>query len=110
MTDTYHIFKDECERALGVYDVVQDDDVGVLQLLQQAGLPDGGEGGSLLLLKPDLLQRHRLLRQADEEKAAGSVTQGLGADRAEVKRFRQTSTDGHHSSSGLDSGKTSRVR
>ena len=45
-------------------DVVEGDDVGVLQLLQERSLPDGRERGSLLLLQPDLLQSHDLVGQA----------------------------------------------
>lgn len=47
-----------------MYDVVECDDVGVLQLLEEGGLPDGREGGALLLLETDLLQGHHLVRQA----------------------------------------------
>ena len=62
--NTHHVLEDERQCVPDVDDVVQGNDVGVLQLLQQAGLPDGGEGGALLLLQSDLLQSHRLLRQA----------------------------------------------
>ena len=46
-------------------DVVEGDDVGVLQLLEERGLPDGREGRALLLLQPDLLQGNHLVRQAE---------------------------------------------
>ena len=52
--------EDEGEGGLGVDDVMEGDDVGVLELLQEAGLPDGGEGGALLFLQPDLLEGHHL--------------------------------------------------
>ena len=52
--------EDEGERGLGVDDVVEGDDVGVLELLEEAGLPDGGERGALLFLQPDLLEGHHL--------------------------------------------------
>ena len=39
---------------------MQGHDVGVLELLQQAGLPNGSKGGALLLLQADLLQGHHL--------------------------------------------------
>ncbi len=42
-------------------DVVKSDNVGVLQLFQQGRLPDGREGGALLLLQPDLLERNNLV-------------------------------------------------
>ena len=32
---THQVFKDQCQRALGVDDVVEGDDVGVLEVLQQ---------------------------------------------------------------------------
>lgn len=31
-------------------------DIGVLQVLEEGDLPDGGAGGALLVLKPDLLE------------------------------------------------------
>ena len=68
MVLTHHVFKDEGERGLGVDDVVEGDDVGVLQLLEERGLPDGREGRALLLLQADLLQGDHLLRQADKKK------------------------------------------
>ena len=46
-------------------DVVQRDDVGVLQLLEERGLPDGREGRTLLLLQADLLQGDDLVCQAE---------------------------------------------
>ena len=63
-TCTHHVFEDERQRRLCVYDVVQGDDVGVFELLEQRGLPDGREGGALLLLKTDLLQGDDLVRKA----------------------------------------------
>jgi len=42
-------------------DVVEGDDVGVLQLLQQGRLPDGREWGALLLLQSDLLESDHLV-------------------------------------------------
>lgn len=66
-TSSHHIFEDESQRGLGVDNVVQRDDVGVFQLLEQRGLSDCGEGGALLLLQTDLLQRHHLVCQAEAE-------------------------------------------
>lgn len=35
----------------------------MLQVLEQRDLPDGGAGGALLVLQPDLLQGHQGVRQ-----------------------------------------------
>ena len=50
MRSTHDVFEDKGERGLRVDDVVQGDDVGVLQLLQERRLTDSRERGSLLLL------------------------------------------------------------
>ena len=82
--------EDEGEAGLGVDDVVQGDDVGVAQLLQQARLADGREGGALLLLQPDLLQGHHLGEEEEEEgevrkdEEEGGGGEGRGEDVAPV--------------------------
>ncbi len=48
-------------------DVVEGDDVGVLELLEQRRLPDGRERRPLLLLQADLLQSHNLVGQAGKQ-------------------------------------------
>ena len=45
----------------------------MLQVLEKTGLPDGREGGALLLLQPDLLQRHHLVGQVAEASEHGGV-------------------------------------
>ena len=62
---THHILKDEGKRGFGVDDVVQRDNVGVLQLLEERCLSNGREGSALLLLQADLLQGDHLVRQAE---------------------------------------------
>lgn len=47
---------------------MQRDYVGVFELFQERRLSDGREGRSLFLLKPDLLQRHHLIRQAGRKR------------------------------------------
>lgn len=47
-----------------MYDVVQGDDVGVLELLEQRRLADGRERRALFLLQADLLQGNHLVRKA----------------------------------------------
>ena len=49
-----------------MYDVVQGDNVGVLQVLEKTGLSNGCEGCALLLLQPDLLERHHLVGEVTE--------------------------------------------
>ena len=56
------ILEHEGQAGLGVDDVVQGHDVGVSQVFQQTGLPDGGEGCPLLLLESDLLIDYFLVR------------------------------------------------
>ena len=63
----------EGEAGAGVDDVVQRHDVGVPQLLQQTRLADGGEGCALLLLQPDLLERHHLVGEVAEAAEHGGV-------------------------------------
>ena len=46
-----------------MYDVMQSDDVGVLQLAEQRDLPNRCARRTLLVLQPDLLQRHQRARQ-----------------------------------------------
>lgn len=60
-SSTHHIFKDKGQRLARVYDVVERDDVAVFQFFQQRGLANGGKGSPLLLLQPDLLERHPLV-------------------------------------------------
>jgi len=60
---TDHVFEDEGEGFPGVDDVVEGDDVGVFELLEERGLPDCGERRPLLFLQTDFLQRHRLPSQ-----------------------------------------------
>ena len=47
---TYHILEDKGERLSRVDNVVEGDDVGVFELLQERRLPDGSERRALLLL------------------------------------------------------------
>lgn len=68
-----HILEDEGEGVSGVHDVVQRDDVGVLQVLEQGRLPDGRERRALLLLQPDLLERHHLVGEVAEAFEDGGV-------------------------------------
>ena len=37
--------------------------VGVLEVLEKGNLPDGGAGRAFLVLQPDLLQGHQVVRQ-----------------------------------------------
>ena len=67
------VLEHEGETGLGVDDVVERDDVGVLQVLQQTGLADSSEGGALLLLQPYLLQSHHLVGQVAEPLEHGGV-------------------------------------
>ena len=67
------VLEDQGQAGLGVDDVVEGHDVGVLQVLQETRLSDGREGGSLLLLQPDLLQSHHLLGQVAEAPEDGGV-------------------------------------
>ena len=67
------VLEHQGQAGLGVDDVVEGHDVGVLQVLQQTRLPDGREGGPLLLLQPDLLQRHHLVGQVAEASEHGGV-------------------------------------
>jgi len=52
------VLEHERERLARVDDVVEGDDVGVLELLEQGGLADRGARRALLMLQPDLLERH----------------------------------------------------
>ena len=56
----HHVFEDERERVLRVHDIVQRDDVGVLELLEQRDLADRRARRALLVLQSDLRDRHVL--------------------------------------------------
>lgn len=65
--DTHHIFEHEGQGVPRVHDVVQRDDVGVLEVLEQRCFSDGREGSALLLLQADLLEGDHLVGQAGRE-------------------------------------------
>ena len=50
-------------------------DIGVLQVLEEGDLPDGGAGSALLVLQPDLLEGHDGVRQT----GLALVHRGVGA-------------------------------
>lgn len=55
-----HVLKDKHERKRRVDDVVQGDDVGVFQVLQERDFSDGCTRSSFLVLETDILQRYYL--------------------------------------------------
>ncbi len=59
-----HTLKDEREGFLCVDDVMEQDNVGMLQVLQQRDFPNGSAGGTFLVFKSDLLQGHQLASDA----------------------------------------------
>ena len=66
----------EVQLGVGVDDVLEPHDVGVLELFQEGDLPDGRRGHPfLLLLEPDFLEGDRRARRA----VAGLVDDAVGA-------------------------------
>lgn len=55
-----HVLEDEHELALGVDDIVEGEDVGVLQLLHQGDLADGCGGCAFFRIEVDLLEGNEL--------------------------------------------------
>lgn len=91
------VLEHQGQTGLGVDNVVQSHDVGVLQILQETRLSDGCEGGSLLLLQPDLLQSHHLVGQVAEASEHGGVAalaQLLQLDVGLQLPVRRVSTEG----------------
>jgi hypothetical protein len=59
-----HELEDEHELRLGVDDIVEADNVGMLELLHETDLADGGRGRPFLGIEMDLLERHELVGDA----------------------------------------------
>src|SRR5690242_13656725 len=84
--------EDEVELvAVGVHDVEQTDDVGVVHLLEQRNLANGGRGDTLIFgLEADLLERDDALVLCCE--VAGLVDDAVGSWRLSVRNSTEPQT------------------
>jgi hypothetical protein len=70
-----HEFEDEHEFRLGVDNVVEANDVGMLELLHEGDLADGGGGRTLLGVEVDLLERYELVGDARATLGSGKTAE-----------------------------------